>query len=88
MAEGGSIIILKELVETLKNQQVIAVNDKTKIEKDQSLGQHVIDFKSWEKDFLICLNGFAFRIHFLLFGTYRINEKRICPTITTFLSNW
>lgn len=36
-------------------------------------------FKSWVKHFLICFEGFTVRVHFLLFGTYRINETRDLP---------
>lgn len=33
-------------------------------------------FKSWGKHFLICFKGFTLRIHFLMFGSYQINEKK------------
>ncbi|MEO6540820.1 MAG: endonuclease, partial [Ferruginibacter sp.] len=36
-------------------------------------------FKSWGKHFLICFKGFFVRVHFLMFGTYRINEKKEQP---------
>ena len=36
-------------------------------------------FDSWGKHFLICLKDFTLRIHFLLFGTYRINEEKPQP---------
>jgi endonuclease-8 len=34
-----------------------------------------MNFKSWGKHFLICFKKFSVRIHFMLFGSYSINEK-------------
>lgn len=81
MPEGPSIVILKELIEAqhLKGQRVTAVTGNTKIDKERMLHQQVIDFKSWGKHFLICFEGFALRIHFLMFGSYRINERKETP---------
>jgi endonuclease-8 len=39
-------------------------------------GKKITDFKSWGKHFLICFSGFTMRIHFMLFGSYRINEAK------------
>ena len=74
MPEGPSIVILKEAVQMFKGQRVVAVSGNTKIAKDRMKGQQIIDFKSWGKHFLICFPKFAIRIHFMLFGSYRINE--------------
>ena len=81
MPEGPSIVILKELIEALhlEGEQVLAVSGNTKIEKERMLHQEVTDFKSWGKHFLICFKGFSLRIHFLMFGTYRINERKESP---------
>jgi endonuclease-8 len=78
MPEGPSIVILRELIEELhlENSEVLEVTGNTKIDKDRILHQKVIAFKSWGKHFLICFDGFALRIHFLLFGSYRINEQK------------
>lgn len=81
MPEGPSIYILKELIDELQleGQQVIALSGNTKIEKDRMLNQRVTAIKSWGKHFLICFNNFSLRIHFLLFGSYRINERKDTP---------
>ncbi|SMC47271.1 DNA-formamidopyrimidine glycosylase family protein [Pedobacter africanus] len=81
MPEGPSIVILKELIDAqhLEGQRVIAVTGNTKIDKERMLHQQVTDFKSWGKHFLICFEGFALRIHFLMFGSYRINEQKGTP---------
>lgn len=81
MPEGPSIVILRELVEllNLEGHQVIAVSGNTKIDKERMLHQQVTAFISWGKHFLICFEGFSLRVHFLMFGTYRINERKASP---------
>lgn len=76
MPEGPSIVILKELVEDFKGRKIIKVSGNTKIDKERMVNQTIIDFKSWGKHFLICFKDFSVRIHFMLFGSYRINERR------------
>jgi endonuclease-8 len=81
MPEGPSIVILKELLEALKleGQKVIQVTGNTSIDKERMDGQPVIAIKSWGKHLLICFPDFSLRVHFLLFGTYRINERKESP---------
>lgn len=77
MPEGPSIVILKEAVQEFKNQKVIHASGNTrKIDTRQINGQPIVDFKSWGKHFLICFSKFSIRIHFMLFGSYRINERK------------
>jgi endonuclease-8 len=79
MPEGPSIVILKELVKPFKNKKIINVSGNTKIDIAWIAGKKVKDFKSWGKHFLICFDGKTIRIHFMLFGSYRINETKITP---------
>ena len=79
MPEGPSIVILKEEVQEFIGKKIIEVSGNTKIDQDRLLHQKIIDFKSWGKHFLICFKGFSLRVHFLLFGTYRINEQKDSP---------
>lgn len=76
MPEGPSIVILKEAVQPFKGKKVIAVDGNSKMDIQRMAGQKIIDFKSWGKHFLICFKNFAVRIHFMLFGSYRINERK------------
>jgi endonuclease VIII len=76
MPEGPSIIILKEAVQAFKGKKVIAVSGNSKQDLQRIEGKKILDFKSWGKHFLICLPGFTVKIHFLLFGSYRINEQK------------
>lgn len=79
MPEGPSIVILKEAVQAFKGRKVTVVSGNTKIDKDRMHGQKITDFKSWGKHFLICFPKFSIRIHFMLFGSYRINEEKETP---------
>jgi endonuclease-8 len=74
--EGPSLVILTEETKLFIGKQVSVVSGNSKIDQQQLVNQHVLDFKSWGKHFLICFEGFTLRIHFLMFGSYRINEKK------------
>lgn len=75
MPEGPSIIILKELVQEFKGKKILEATGNAKIDKTQFLNRKIIDFKSFGKHFLICLPSITIRIHFLLFGSYSLNEQ-------------
>lgn len=76
MPEGPSIVILKELVQQFTGHRIIAISGNSKIGIDRLKDQTVLSFKSWGKHFLICFKEFTVKIHFLMFGTYRINERK------------
>ena len=74
--EGPSLIILKEEFKAFKGKKILEVSGNTKIEKERFKNKTVRDFKSWGKHFLICFDDFFIRIHFLMFGSYRVNETK------------
>jgi len=79
MPEGPSIVILREEVQQFTGKQILSVSGNTSIDKERLENLTVRAFKSWGKHFLICFDDFTLRIHFLLFGTYRINERKESP---------
>lgn len=81
MPEGPSIVILREAVEQLglKGKVIRHVEGNSKVDKDRLIGETVTDFRSWGKHFLICFKDFTIRIHFLLFGSYLIDEQKKTP---------
>lgn len=79
MPEGPSIVILKEAVQPFKGKKIVQATGNTRVELPELEGQRVLDFKSWGKHFLICFRKFTIRVHFMLFGTYRINEEKETP---------
>ena len=76
MPEGPSIILVKEAVTQFKGKKIIAVSGNSKIDQELLLNKKIIEFKSRGKHFLICLKGLTLRVHFLMFGSYRVNEKK------------
>ena len=74
MPEGPSIVILKEEVQPFKGKKIISISGNSKIDYFQLQNKTVIDFKSWGKHFLVCCKGITLRVHFMLFGSYRMNE--------------
>jgi endonuclease-8 len=76
MPEGPSIVILKELAAPFRRKKVLKVTGNSKADIQRAQNKIVSDFKSWGKHFLICFPDFTLKIHFLLFGSYRINEER------------
>lgn len=82
MPEGPSIIILKEEVQSFTGKEIIKVEGNSKQDIQRLSGQKIIAFKSWGKHFLICFKTFTVKIHFMLFGSYRINElKETAPRL-------
>ncbi|MEP7142899.1 MAG: endonuclease [Ferruginibacter sp.] len=79
MPEGPSILILKEAVSAFTGKKIISVEGNSKIDQQRLLNKKVIEFKTWGKHFLICFNDFTVKVHFLLFGSYLINEKKVSP---------
>jgi len=75
MPEGPSIVILKEQAAKFKGHTILAVSGNTKVDTTGIAGQKVLAFRSWGKHFLIQLPDRTIRIHFMLFGSYSINEQ-------------
>jgi endonuclease-8 len=77
MPEGPSIVILKEAVSGFARKKIVHASGNTKQFDPAMLeGKSIRSFKSWGKHFLICFPTFTLRIHFMLFGSYRINERK------------
>ncbi len=77
MPEGPSIILLKEETLAFTGKKILAVSGNSKIDQQRIRNKKIVAFKSWGKHFLICFDDFTLKIHFLMFGSYRINEKRL-----------
>ena len=79
MPEGPSIVLAKEELQQFARKKVIAVSGNSKIDQSRLEGQKIIAIKSWGKHLLICFKDFTVRIHFLMFGSYRVNERKATP---------
>lgn len=76
MPEGPSIVILRELLTPFEEQQVVRASGNAKIDMDRITGKTLEFCLSWGKHTLLCFDDCYLRIHFLMFGTYRINERK------------
>jgi endonuclease-8 len=74
--EGPSIVILREEAAGFIGKTVKEVDGNSRLDLARMRGRRVQALRSWGKHFLICFDGFAMRVHFMLFGSYRINERR------------
>ena len=79
MPEGPSIVILKDEARRLVGQRIVAVEGNTKIAKERLVGERIVALRSWGKHFLVELGAFSLRVHFLMFGSYRIDERKDAP---------
>jgi hypothetical protein len=57
----------------------VRAEGNTTIEKERLVGQRIEALRSWGKHFLIELDDFSLKVHFLLFGSYRINQRKEAP---------
>jgi endonuclease-8 len=76
MPEGPSIVILKEETQHFTGQKIISVSGNASIDINRLQDQTIREFRTWGKHFLICFNNFTVKIHLLMFGTYRINDRK------------
>ncbi|MEG1026422.1 MAG: endonuclease [Flavobacterium sp.] len=76
MPEGPSIVIAKEEMTVFVGKKIIEANGNAKIDIDSIEGKVLTDVKSWGKHLLLCFDDFTVRIHFLLFGSYLVNETK------------
>jgi endonuclease-8 len=76
MPEGPSIQILREQAESFAGKVVRHAIGNSQIDMGRMVGRRLLAVRSWGKHFLLEFEGFAVRIHLLMFGSYRINEGK------------
>jgi endonuclease-8 len=71
---------LKEEASRFVGQHIVRADGNTRaIDTACLAGQPILSLRTWGKHFLIELPDLVLRIHFLLFGSYRIDERRDRP---------
>ncbi|MDQ3206841.1 MAG: endonuclease [Pseudomonadota bacterium] len=76
MPEGPSIVILREAAAGFAGHKVRQVEGNSRLDLQRMHGLRIVSLRSWGKHYLIEFDGFAMRVHFMLFGSYRINERK------------
>ena len=80
MPEGPSIVILKEETARFEGQHIVsAKGNTTAVDPDGLVGQPILSLRSFGKQFIIELPEIVLRVHFMLFGSYRIDEEKDRP---------
>ncbi len=79
MPEGPSIVIAREQMLPFIGKKVVAVEGNSKAGIERIENKTLTDIKSWGKHLLLCFDDFTVRIHFLLFGSYLVNETKVTP---------
>lgn len=75
--EGPSLVILKEELRRFKNKKVTRISGNTKQPKESLEGKTLKDVITWGKTIYLVFSGnIVTRTHFLLFGSYRIDDPR------------
>ncbi|MDV3253977.1 MAG: hypothetical protein LOX98_00900 [Lysobacter sp.] len=76
MPEGPSLVILREEAAKFAGRRVKHVGGNSRLDIQRMAGQRVQALRTWGKHFLVVFDGFTLRVHFLLWGSYRIDERR------------
>lgn len=79
MPEGPSLLIAAELASAFAGRKILCAEGNTTLDKTRLVGQRIVAVRTWGKHFLLEFASFSLRIHFLMFGTYRINERKDSP---------
>jgi endonuclease VIII len=79
MPEGPSIVILREQAEPFVGKIIRKAEGNSRLDKTPLIGQRIVSIRSFGKQFLIELPALTIRIHLMMFGSYRINERTDRP---------
>jgi endonuclease-8 len=74
--EGPPLKVIAEKLLPFQGQTILSVSGNTKIEKEILVGGKVLDIKTRGKLLFFVCSGVTLKVHFLMFGSYRINQER------------
>ena len=77
MPEGPSIMIVKDEFAFLKGKEEITeASGYAELDYDQLINKKITSIKTWGKHLFICLAKTNIEIHFMLFGSYLVNDTK------------
>lgn len=79
MAEGPSIVLLKERAAPFVGKTIRRVEGNTPIAKERLVGERIAGLRTFGKHFLVELPAFTLRVHLLMLGSYCIDERKEKP---------
>ena len=74
--EGPSVRAIADRLLDFRGKTVVGVTGNTKESKDDAMGERVQAIFSRGKNLFIQFSASSYKIHFLMFGSYRVNEER------------
>ena len=75
--EGPSLYILAQELQIFVGQSIIKIAGNAHFEKKELRKQTIQEIYSYGKRLIIQLDSHAITTHFLMYGTYRIDEQRM-----------
>ncbi len=78
--EGPSLHLASEQLQPFKGKRILLVSGNTRIAIERMKGQTVSAVFSWGKHLVLQCDGFALRVHFLLFGSFEADVDGIRVT--------
>lgn len=79
MPEGPSLVLLREHIGDFAGRRVMAVEGNSREDLQRIRGRVLRDIRTWGKHLLLDFGAFSVRIHLLLFGSYRVDERKETP---------
>lgn len=76
MPEGPSIVIARDQIKPLVGETVKAAAGRAKLPYKELRGSKLRDVLSWGKHLILKFDDLSIRTHFLMFGSYGLDEKR------------
>ncbi|MET0656133.1 MAG: DNA-formamidopyrimidine glycosylase family protein [Pseudoxanthomonas sp.] len=76
MPEGPSLLILRDEAARFRGKTVRKASGNSKLDMKHMEGRRIVSIRSWGKHFLIEFRGFSLRVHLMMFGSYRIDERK------------
>ena len=76
MPEGPTLVILREALQPFAGKRVLRVEGNSKQPIDDIRGKTLRRVRNWGKQLLLEFDPFTVRIHFLLYGSYLVDERK------------
>jgi endonuclease-8 len=74
--EGPSLVILRQEMKPFVGQTILHAEGNWKMDASQFTGKRLRWIKTWGKHYIMRIGDVVTRTHFLLWGSYRINDRK------------
>src|SRR5690606_29647062 len=76
MPEGPSLVILREALQPFAGKRVLRVEGNSRQPISDICGKTLRRVRTWGKQLLLEFDPFTVRIHFLLYGSWLVDERK------------